>query len=57
MDAVHNFFTDHPFVENAGRTLSTRFKKDRFLHLMIVDFETAASHKYVVKGQGFIEAI
>jgi len=55
MDAVHNFFTDHPFVENAGRTLSTRFKKDRFLHLMIVDFETAASHKYVVqKGKDLL---
>jgi len=48
MDAVHDFFTDHPFVENVGRrTFSILFKKYRFLHLMIVDFENAASHKYV----------
>jgi len=44
MDAVHDFFTDHPFVQNAGRrTFSTPFKKARFMNL-IVDFENAASH-------------
>jgi len=49
MDAVHDFFTDHPLVQNAGRrTFSTPFKKARFMNL-IVDFENAASHKYVVQ--------
>jgi len=58
MDAVHDFFTDHPFIENAGRrTFSTLFKKGRFLNLMIVDFENAASHKCVVeKGKDLLRS-
>jgi len=50
MDAVDDFFTNHPFVHNTGRrTFSAFFKKDRFLYLMIVNFENAASHSYVVQ--------
>jgi len=30
------------------RTFSTFFKKDRFLGLMIINFENASSHKHVV---------
>jgi len=44
MNAADDFFTDHLFVENAGRrTFSTFFKKDRFLDLMLVNFENASS--------------
>jgi len=56
MDVADDFCTDHPFVDdtnNAGRrTFPTLFKKDRFLDLMIVNFENATSYKYVVqKGE------
>ena len=35
--------------DNGGqRTFLTFFKKDRFLDLMIINFENASSHKYVV---------
>jgi len=48
MDAVDDFFTNHPFVDKAGRrTFSTYFKKDHFLDLMIVNFENVASQKCV----------
>ena len=49
------FYTDHPFADwykqrNAGRrTFLAFFKKDRFLDLMIINFENTASHKYVVQ--------
>jgi len=50
MNAVKDFFIDHPFVENAGRkTFSTFFEKDRFLDLTNVNFGNAASHKFVVQ--------
>jgi len=43
MEAVDDFFTDYPSIENAGRrTFSTFFKKDRFLKLIIVNFGNAA---------------
>jgi len=36
--------------DNAGRrTFVTFFKKDRFLDLMIINFENTASHKYLVQ--------
>jgi len=36
--------------DNGGQTtVSTFFKKDRFLHLMIANFENASSHKYVLQ--------
>jgi len=36
--------------DNIGqRTFSTFFKKDRFLVLMIINFENASLHKYVVQ--------
>jgi len=55
MDTVDDFFANHPFVDNAGRrTFSAFFKKDRLMDLMIVNFENAASHKYVAqKGKNF----
>jgi len=38
---------DDPLANVARKTLSTSSKKHRFLHL-ILNFENAASHKYVV---------
>jgi len=53
MDIADDCCTDHPFVDdtkNAGRrTFPTLFKKDRFLDLMIVNFENATSHKHIVQ--------
>jgi len=50
MDAFDDSFTDHPFVENAGqRTFSTFFQTYRFLVLMLVNFENAASNKFAVQ--------
>jgi len=37
--------------DSAGqRTFTVFFKKDRFLDLMIINFEIASSHKYVVQN-------
>jgi len=53
MDA-HDYCTDLPFVDwyktvqDEGH--STYFKNDRFLNLMIVSFDNAAVHKYVVQN-------
>jgi len=54
MDAVDDFFTYHPFIENTGRRTFNIFKikKDHFLKWIIVNFGNATSHKYVVpKGK------
>jgi len=54
MEALDDFYTYHPFVywymttqvEGHSQHFSNRIG---FLHLMIVNFENAASHKYVVQ--------
>jgi len=56
MDALDNLYTvDSSSIRrlmqvNAGRrAFSTFFNKDHFMNLMIINFENAASHKYVVQ--------
>ena len=53
MDALDNLHAVHPFVDWCNSTkdggYSQHFSEDRFLDLMIINFENAASHKYVVQ--------
>jgi len=46
MDPLDDFYTHHPFV--GQMRFSTFFKKNPFLDL-IINFENAASHRYVVQ--------
>jgi len=54
MDPLDNFYTDHIFVDGykQRRTndILSIFKKDRFLDLIIINFENIASHKYAVQN-------
>jgi len=53
MDARDNFYTDQSFVDWYKTTQveghSSFFKKDRFMDLMIINFENTASHKYLLQ--------
>jgi len=58
MEALGNFshIIHSQIQDNAGgRTFLTLFKKDRFLDLMIVDFENSASYKYLVQKSRFFQ--
>ena len=43
---IHAYFNTR---QGGRRTFSTFFKKDRFLDMMVINFEHASSHKYVMR--------